>query len=121
MANNRSIANQILSSGKFSGVFSGWGSTRVVAMQCNELGKLKVVADTEDKVINLGEVIKTDKEHGGVKLGVLLSTSIAGCDLMGSTLYTAGICASNCGKVNCIALFCFSSNSIYDRWHHLVY
>ncbi len=41
--------------------------------------------------------VLNEKKHIG--LNVLQSVSIAGCDLLGSCLYTAGVCASNGGKV----------------------
>ena len=38
-------------------------------------------------------------EHKKIGMTPFFSVSIAGCDLMGSCLYTAGVCASNSGKV----------------------
>lgn len=92
-----SISAQILSEGKFSGIFPGWGGSRVIALKCNESAHLKIVGDTAEKVKDQDTI--EEHSHKKVGLGVLLSTSIAGCDLMGSSLYTAGVCASNSGKV----------------------
>lgn len=97
MATTDSISAQILSEGKFSGIFPGWGGSRVVALKCNASGQLKIVGDTAEKVKT--EDLPEENHHKSVGLGVLLSTGIAGCDLMGSSLYTAGVCAYNSGKV----------------------
>ena len=100
MSSPLSLSAQILATGKFSGVFSGWGNSRVVVMQCDEAANLKVVADTiENEKLEVNRNNGTVHQQHKVKLGVLLSTAVAGCDLMSSSLYISGICASNCGKV----------------------
>ncbi len=104
----QSISSTILVEGKFTGIFSGWGETRIIAMKASKEGELKAIADTN------GEPIKEDSTGDGhpghnveheVKLGPVYSTAIAGCDLMSSGLYTAGICAKSSGKVSIILEF----------------
>jgi len=80
--------------------FPGWGYQRIVAVRINKNKSLNVIGDT-DELFNLdessGEAVR-EKPHIG--LNVLKSVSIAGCDLLGSCLYTAGICAGTSGKVS---------------------
>lgn len=73
-----------------------------MALNCSEEGSLKVIADTTpatepSKQQGVGK--KKEEEHHNVGLTPVFSISIAGCDLMGSCLYTAGVCTSNSGKV----------------------
>jgi len=42
---------------------------------------------------------ETEFNRRKMGLSTLFSVSIAGCDLLGSTLYTAGTCAASSGKV----------------------
>ena len=99
----KSFSTQILSEGKFSRLFAGWGSTRIVALKASKDQVLELFADTNGEVgrqddfdLNLNET----EPHNEIKLGPMYSTAIAGCDLMSSGLYTAGICANNSGKVS---------------------
>ncbi len=100
-----SISSQILSEGRFSGIFSGWGASRVVALQTLPVSKhqenstVTVIGDTSvpDKFEKCDVKVKEkDHSHG---LTTLLSVSIAGSDIMSSCLYTAGICAYTSAKV----------------------
>jgi hypothetical protein len=104
----KSLSAQIISDGKFSGIFPGWGESRVVAVRYESSEGMTVVGDTAKKDYEFERV--SPKSHGklhapGEGLSTAFSVSIAGCDLMGSCLYTAGVCAFNSGKVS----YCFSS------------
>ena len=99
MATAESISAQILSEGKFSGIFPGWGGSRVLAVRCYGNGQLKLIGDTAADLTVHDDHDEEGHSHKKASLGVLLSTGIAGCDLMGSSLYTAGVCAFNSGKV----------------------
>lgn len=72
-----------------------------MALNCSLEGKLKVIADTNDgteqTIQNAPDEVEEKVHHVG--LTPVLSVSIAGCDLMGSCLYTAGVCTANSGKV----------------------
>lgn len=97
MDKQKSVAKVILKDGVFSGIFAGWGESRVIAMNYKTTGNVVVCADT-----NIGDVTKessSDRKVKHAKLNTILSVSIAGCDLMGSALYTAGTCFSVSGKV----------------------
>lgn len=91
----KSVAKQILTNGKFTGIFPGWGGKRIVAINYQSSEKLEVVADTS----TIQQKHQPNHPKHNVGLNTLLSVSIAGCDLMGSALYTAGTCASYSGKV----------------------
>ena len=96
----RRFSSQILTEGKFTGLFAGWGVTRVIALKASKDGELQAIADTDGEIKE--ESLGENKLHGdahAVKLGPMFSTAIAGCDLMSSGLYTAGICANSSGKV----------------------
>jgi hypothetical protein len=99
-ARDESISEAIFSEGQFDAIFHGWGTSRVLALNCSQEGNLKVIADTG---ITGTLSSKTDENKKVVPhkpgLTPLLSTSIAGCDLMGACLYTAGVCTVNAGKV----------------------
>jgi hypothetical protein len=72
-------------------------TTRVIAFKCTDNGELNVIADTNESFPqNLSTAPKETKKVG---LSPFFSISIAGCDLMGSCLYTAGVCTFNSGKV----------------------
>lgn len=93
----KSVAREILTEGVFNGIFPGWGSSRVVALRYEDSAKVQVLADSA------AADLKDQTEptyRKAAKLSTLLSVSIAGCDLMGSALYTAGTCAFNSGKVS---------------------
>jgi hypothetical protein len=90
------------------GISPGWGEPRVLLLDYQQS---KVIVDSvgPDSVFHrqnqqqqLGEEAKS---HSNKKLNVLMSISIAGCDLMGSSLYTAGVCAYNSGKVIFLILY----------------
>lgn len=102
----KSFSNQILTEGKFSGVFAGWGTSRIIAFKASKEGDLQTIADTSGDVCS-DVATEGPKHHGEVGLTPSLSISIAGCDLMGSCLYTAGICATSSGKVCCTMLALF--------------
>ena len=132
MNDNYESANLLLSD-KFSGIFPGWGCPQILAVELNADGKYEVVGDTnldatkgmksplpkkdaEDIVKSIDNEGKTGnpefKDAQG--LSVLQSVSIAGCDLLGSCLYTAGVCTVNSGLVSnrcTIVLFGFSVTS----------
>jgi hypothetical protein len=94
------------------------GQTRILAMKSSDgrIGSqhstsqhegqktthVKVIADTDTPYF-IKHKRQGDNGPGFVKhegtLNTLLSVSIAGCDLMGSCLYTAGVCTANAGKV----------------------
>lgn len=100
-----SISSQILSEGRFSGIFAGWGASRVVALQAlpdsghQETSTVSVIGDTSngEKFERKDVKVKGRHAHG---LSTLSSVSIAGSDIMSSCLYTAGICAYTSGKVS---------------------
>lgn len=56
-----------------------------------------------------------DQFSARAQLGILPSVAIAGCDLMGSCLYTSGVCASNSGKVNIRLTSLYPSNIFLPR------
>lgn len=86
----------LVEEGKLQGIFPGWGGSRVVLLNYD---KAKVLADTS-KGIEVQEAYNTlDKTTKRGKLNTALAVSIAGCDLMGSTFYTVGLCVERAGKV----------------------
>ena len=96
-AGRRTHSQNIIETGSIGGAFAGWGAQRVILLNVLKNKELTVAADTnglEDKI----PVVPTQeaKHHG---LSLLYSTSIAGCDLMSSCLYTAGLCINVAGKV----------------------
>jgi hypothetical protein len=96
------MAEQIITEGKFSGLFPGWGEIRVITTRINEKQEIRIMADTDGTYFNqhkdfLFKSLDESIERQG--LTTLFSVSIAGCDLMGSCLYTAGVCTVNSGKV----------------------
>ena len=95
-----SISSQIVSCGKFDGIFPGWGSSRIIVLNCNTVGELAVIADTNQPGVEIKkdnvEMLPPVKRKG---LTPFFSVAIAGNDLMGSCLYTAGVCTVNAGKV----------------------
>lgn len=87
----------------------GWGASRILALQAVPKSKLvSIIGDTKNTSEANGESDQTalpikvnceshsTEEH---KLGTLYSVSIAGLDLTGSCLYTAGVATVNAGKV----------------------
>lgn len=91
----KSVATQILTDGKFTGIFPGWGGKRILAINYKAPENLNVIADTS--FLQPKDQQNHPKHHVG--LNTIMSVSIAGCDLMGSALYTAGTCAAYSGKV----------------------
>lgn len=96
----RRLSETVLTDGNLGGVFVGWGEQRVVAVLVDRQKQVSVIADTIE-----GEKLKARPENEivekkGAGLGVLHAVSIAGCDLLGSCLYTAGVCAGSGGKVS---------------------
>ena len=102
-----SVAEELLVDGVFNGIFAGWGESRVVAVEYQSYEKVSVVADTTE---NPAAHQENSNASGGkhAKLNTLLSVSIAGCDLMGSALYTAGTCFSNAGKVVLLSIISYT-------------
>lgn len=107
----QTLSESILSEGRMAGTFTGWGSQRIVTLFANPEKSLSVIGDTDGHSVEVNEEQKKkngNEGHGGAGLSVLNSVSIAGCDLLGSCLYTAGVCAFNSGKViinHCKTLF----------------
>jgi hypothetical protein len=102
-----SVSQAIFTEGKFEAIFPGWGGSRVVALNCSAEGNLKVIADTAPATTLFTEPdgkAEPKKEHSA-GLTPAFSISIAGCDLLGSCLYTAGVCTSASGKVSSSASF----------------
>jgi hypothetical protein len=100
------MAQQIITQGKFTGLFAGWGEARIIATRLNEKHEMMVVADTDPAYLKshkqqspVSHVERTEK-----KMSTLFSVSLAGSDLMGSCLYTAGVCTVNSGRVRPIKL-----------------
>lgn len=102
-ASQHSLSSQILSEGKFSAIFPGWGASRVLGLQALPKSRVVVIGDTATPDnFTRKELVGRDaneKLYKRRKIGTLFSLSIAGCDLMGSCLYTAGVCTVNSGKV----------------------
>jgi len=100
------LGENILKEGQLTGTFTGWGTKRVIGVSLVGGTDSMVVADSTYPGITLS--IDKSKNHQQVhheeKLGVFSSVSIAGCDLLGSCLYTAGICAASGGKLAPIGL-----------------
>lgn len=96
MSSTKSIAREILTEGAFSGIFPGWGASRIVALNYENSKNVQILADSS---VNASREENPNKHRKEAKLNTLFSISIAGCDLMGSALYTAGTCAANSGKV----------------------
>lgn len=96
-----SISEAVFTGGKFDAIFPGWGDPRVVAVNCSAEGDLKVIADTSpsSESTRRDNQVVGKKEHHHVGLTTVGSVSIAGCDLLASCLYTAGVCTKNSGKV----------------------
>jgi hypothetical protein len=97
------ISQQIMSGGRFSGLFPGWGDTRVIACKHSLGSGHETVADTHEKSLITKNKYFMNRHHLG--LGTLFSLSIGGNDLLSSSLYTAGICATYSGKVNIFYLY----------------
>jgi hypothetical protein len=111
MSHNKPLPpTRILVDGKFTGIVSGWGETRVLALDYQSAKDVKVAADSngplETSKKNQNKPWKRGAPQG---LNTLLALSIAGCDIMSSTLYTSSNCAKKGGKVSSfILLFIFS-------------
>lgn len=112
MSNLASLSQKILADGRFEGIFPGWGSSRVLALNVANR-QFSVVADTSETASLIAQTTSDSKMESEAKsavsasasghaagLGTIFSVSIAGCDLMGSCLYTAGVCTFNSGKVS---------------------
>jgi hypothetical protein len=93
---------RILVDGKFSGIVSGWGETRVLALDYQSAKDVKVAADSNGPIETSKKNENKQWKRGAPKgLNTLLALSIAGCDIMSSTLYTSSNCAKKGGKVSC--------------------
>jgi hypothetical protein len=95
--NTKSVLREMQSRGSFHGLFSGWGGPRVLALNYYSTDEVQIIADTAS--VSTKNEQTTSIHLPGTKLNTFLSLSIAGCDLMGSALYTAGTCTGNAGKV----------------------
>lgn len=93
-----SRSESILTIGNLGGNFSGWGTQRILAFLVDQEKDISIVGDSEGLLKEEFKQDKSRKKHQN-GLGLLNSVSIAGCDLLGSCLYTAGVCAANGGKV----------------------
>lgn len=95
----KSVADQIVTDGRFTAMFPGWGEPRIVALNYKSAAEeVDIFADTKTDTDGKS-TLKDHLNQHPAKLNALLGISIAGCDLMGSALYTAGTCAYNSGKV----------------------
>ncbi len=92
-----SLGEIIFQKGQLAGTFSGWGTQRIIAVSVAEK-QISVIADSTEKNGIISSV-DSKPQKSRAKQTVLESVSIAGCDLLGSCLYTAGVCASHGGKV----------------------
>jgi hypothetical protein len=97
-----SYLHHLVEEGKLQGIFPGWGESRVLLLNYD---KSKVVADTSKEIEVEESYNQLDKVSTKGKLNTALALSIAGCDLMGSTFYTVGLCIERAGKVIYIILF----------------
>lgn len=91
-----SRSESILNLGNILGSFSGWGSQRILTFLVDQEKNVSIVGDSNGLIQEYKESDSSKKKHIGLNL--LNSVSIAGCDLLGSCLYTAGVCATNAGK-----------------------
>ena len=105
---------------KLSG-FAGWGAEESVYLAKDRKGRL-VSAAGDDSDSGNGDKNASHAEDGddevkhAAKLGPLLSTSIAGNDLLSSCLYTAGICAGYAGKAAPLSLLLVSFMLYFFRF-----
>jgi hypothetical protein len=95
------LAESILMDGNLSTSFAGWGSQRIVAMSVTPSKDISIIADTSSTTSSF-EVKQCPRDHLHKSHGLPLfnSVSIAGCDLLSSCLYTAGVCTAISGKVS---------------------
>ena len=91
-----SYLHNLVEEGKLQGIFPGWGESRVLLLNYD---KLKVVADTKKEIEVDESYNQLDQVNAKGKLNTALAVSLAGCDLMGSTFYTIGLCIERAGKV----------------------
>jgi len=100
---HRTLSQSIISEGRLAGTFTGWGTQRVLTLYIDEEHNISVLSDTHEHDASVSgndrKNFKPSPNHGA-KLTLLRSISIAGCDLLGSCLYTAGVCAASGGKVD---------------------
>ena len=97
--------------------FAGWGAEDSVYLAKDRKGRLvsAVGDETDDSSNNTAHDKEDDIKHAA-KLGPLLSTSIAGNDLLSSCLYTAGICAGYAGKAAPLSLLLVSFMLYFFRF-----
>jgi hypothetical protein len=94
------LSKSILEDGRLNGAFTGWGTQRVVTLFVGKSKEVSVIADTDGySLANSENVTNNESQEHGHRLSIVNGISIAGCDLLGSCLYTAGVCAANGGKV----------------------
>eukprot|EP01039_Chlorochromonas_danica_P009568 gene9568-10575_t len=98
---------------QLTAIFPGWGASRALALQNLPItSEVAIIGDTLPKKGNDNDVngkkrfkFAPDEAREHAKLGTLGSISIAGLDLTGSCLYTAGVATANAGKLAPLALF----------------
>jgi amino acid transporter len=101
---------------KQAGGFVGWGAEDSVFLAKDRKGRLVSAAGERDEDSNNHKDDEKDDAKHGAKLGPLLSTSIAGNDLLSSCLYTAGICAGYAGKAAPLSLLLVSFMLYFFRF-----
>jgi hypothetical protein len=97
---------------RFNGLFPGWGNTRVIGCYHSFDKGNQTILDTDKMHKYEGKWHPFERHRLG--LNTLFSLSIGGNDLLSSSLYTAGICATYGGKVN--KIYILNSNNMYDSW-----
>ena len=106
---------------RYRGLFPDWGSKRIVVVNCLK-DTFSVAADTNyPEKHNYSHVLENAEQKTHPKLNAFQSVSIAGCDLMSSCLYTAGVCAGYGGKVRVVKhsiTYKGNIDIIIVRWHH---
>ncbi len=92
---DNSVAEILFSEGTIAtGTFGGFGERETIALLLDKKHNITIYSDKHNK-----SLVTNHQPKKTAHLSVFESVSIAGCDLLGSCLYTAGVCASNGGKV----------------------
>jgi hypothetical protein len=110
-----SFSRKIASEGRFNGIMAGWGSQRMLIAKASVEGEASVIMDTNEPGAIKHAASDKNVTHSTPSLGALPSVAIAGCDLLSSCLYTAGVCASNCGKLAPIGLVLVTAMLFYFK------
>lgn len=95
------LSDSIIPNDRLAGAFTGWGTHRIITLFIDEEKRVSVISDSDGNSCERMNIQSKSVfvEKPKAKLSLLSSISIAGCDLLGSCLYTAGVCAANGGKV----------------------